>query len=109
MSRLELDPEIHLVRMKSFGSRYLLTLEATGGTKTNGNITQTTYDARLYEESKRMVWRADMQLNLGAPVLEDRGSAELAHELLIKLNADGVTRRCADRVRPVPVEEPHTL
>jgi len=93
VSRLELDPEIHLTRMKSFGSRYLLTLAATGGTKTNGTITQATYDARLYEEPKRMVWRADVQLNLGGAV--QAGSAELAHQLLIKLNADGVTRWCS--------------
>jgi len=84
VSRLELDPQIHVARMKSFGSRYLLTLAATGGTKINGNITQTTYDARLYEEPKHMVWRADVQPNLGAAVLEDRGSAELAHKLLTR-------------------------
>jgi hypothetical protein len=99
VSPVELDPEIHLVRMKSFGARYLLTLAAAGGTRNNRTITQATYDARLYEGPTRMVWRANVRLTLGAEGLPDRGSAVLAHQLLAKLSADGVTRWCAGLVK----------
>jgi len=101
MSKLELDPGIHLRRFKSFGSKYLLTLAATGGTKNDGTIVVSTYDARLYDASDQIVWRADVRLSLGGTIREDRGSTELARGLLIKLNTDGVTRWCASLVEPV--------
>jgi hypothetical protein len=101
VSRLELNPEVHVLRMKQFGSRYLITVEATGGTTRNGAIVVATYDAKLVSDgSKQLLWRANVSLNRGEGPFGDAG-ATLAMALLRKLNSDRVIPHCESLVEPV--------
>jgi len=101
VTELDLDPEVHVTRMKSFGARHSLTLNLIGITESTRNFfgkrdpVATRYDARLYEDSKRIVWRATLRLALGAG--EEIGSETLAYALMDKLGEDGVIQRCATR------------
>ncbi len=96
VTKLDLDPDVHLERLASFGARYVLTLTETGGTKSaEGVVVEAAYDARLTdrEDNDRIVWRADMHLRHGSMFGEDPGVI-VARDLLMKLDADQVITPC---------------
>lgn len=97
VSKLDLDPKVHLERMESFGARYVLTLAETGGTKSaQGGVIEATYDARLTDREVKdhMVWRADMHLRYGSAFGGEDPGVVAARDLLMKLDADQIITPC---------------
>jgi hypothetical protein len=95
VSRLDLDPDIHLERMKQFDPLYVLILEQAGGV--TGAAHWTYYDARLFEAPRTAIWRADVRLHVEGALLADAGE-KLAMDLLRKLRADRLILPCAKLV-----------
>jgi hypothetical protein len=97
VSKLDLDPKVHLERMESFGARYVLTLTETGGTKSSqGVVIESAYDARLTdrEATDHMVWRADMHLRHRSMLAGEDAGVVVARDLLMKLDADQIIAPC---------------
>ena len=99
MSRLDLDPDVHLERMKLFAPEHVLLLKQAGGI--TGDVHWEYYDARLLELPKTMIWRADVRLYRDGTLLGDPGEI-LAMDLLRKLRDDGFIPPCAKLVEPEP-------
>jgi hypothetical protein len=110
VSKLDLDPEVHVQRQRTFGARHVLTVQmmekvlqyrrgwgpprsmwSSGKVVTAG----VAYDAKLFGEgSNKLLWRADIHLTLGRPVREGDAATTLARDLLGALMADGIIRSC---------------
>jgi hypothetical protein len=102
VSELDLDPEVHVRRNKLFNARYTLIVNLLGtAARTDDVLVGARYDARLYEDSTRIVWRAALRLKLGDS--EEYGSERLAYALMAKMGEDGVIQRCATRARTEPM------
>jgi hypothetical protein len=109
VSKLELDPEIHVQRQRAFGARHVLTVRTTekiqqvrqgwGRAPAWGSrrlaTTGAEYDVKLHgESSSQLLWRADIRLTLGRPARTDEAGTTLADDLLRALMADGIIRPC---------------
>lgn len=99
MTRLDLDPDVHLERMKRFAPEHVLILKQAGGI--TGAVHWQYYDARLLELPKTMIWRADVQLNRDGMLFGDPGEI-LAMDLLRQLQDDRFIPPCAKLVDPEP-------
>lgn len=103
MSRLDLDPAIHLERMKEFDPRHVLLLKQAGGI--TGADHWDYYDAHLFEMPKKPVWRADVRLHRDGTLFGDPG-ATLAMDLLRKLRDDRFIPPCSKLVDPYERPQP---
>jgi hypothetical protein len=99
MRRLDLNPDVHLERMKLFAPEHVLMLKQAGGI--TGDVHWEYYDARLLELPKTMIWRADVRLNRDGTLFGDPGEI-LAIDLLRKLRDDRFIPPCAKIVDPEP-------
>ena len=100
MSKLELDENIHINRMKSFNADTLLSIRRSGGTRrdlTDSGIFHVIYDIRLMDvQSSKVVYRATSDFYRGGTVIPitERGEA-LAVDITNKMKEDQVLRGCA--------------
>jgi hypothetical protein len=97
ISSLELDENVHNIRMKKFGPEAVLSIRRNGGTKNQyGALIHVIYDVRLIDaRSDKVVWRANTNFYRGGTAIPLKDRAEtLAIDLTNQMKTDGIFHAC---------------
>jgi hypothetical protein len=96
MSTLELDPGVHLKKMKAFNADTMMTIRRNGGTKSQYGLYHVIYDVRLIDvPSDKTVWRANTNFYRGGTLIpiSDRGEV-LAVDVTNSMKQDRIFSAC---------------